>query len=221
MRPAHPTLRRLNAEWQELAGAPVPPGWRTETPLSRAGDLATVLTSVRAAPDAVLGALLRCADATAYRVVLQAMLGRIVLDAARDPSHDLDDYVAELWLAIATYPLGRRPARIAANLALDTRKQVGRSRPFPLVDPARLADRAREPGQAGSSPAGLLLSRARRTALITLDTERALRLIYTEGLGTRQAAAVLGVAPAALRQRSARAVRRLAAHARDLREAIA
>lgn len=192
-----------------------------EAPLSGADDLAEALASVQAAPDAVLGALLRCGDALAHRVVLQAMLGRAVLDAARDPSHDFDDYVAELWLRIATYPLARRPIRIAANLALDTRKRVrGRKEVHP-VDPARLLHLVQVSDEDGSAPADLLLTQAQRTALITATTERALRLIYTEGLDTRQAAAVLGVAPAALRQRCARAVRRLAAHAHDLQEAIA
>lgn len=213
-------MRRLNAEWQELARAPVPPCWCAEPPLCAAADLAGVLASVRDAPDVVLGALLRCGDATAHRLVLQAMLGRAVLDAARDPSHDLDDYVAELWLGIATYPLARRPARIAANLALDARKRVrGRNRIHP-IDPVTLTNSAQDAYEDGSSAASLL-AQAQRAALITATTERALRLIYTEGLDTRQAAAVLGVAPAALRQRCARAVRHLASHARELREAIA
>ncbi|MCW5951072.1 MAG: hypothetical protein KIT69_02275, partial [Propionibacteriaceae bacterium] len=184
-------------------------------------DLAGVLASVRAAPDAVLAALLRCGDATAHRVVLQTMLGRAVLDAARDPLHDLGDYVAELWLGIATYPLSRRPSRIAANLALDTRKRVRGRRLVRPVDPVRLANSVQRADDADPSLAGLVLAEAHRAALITADTERALRLVYTEGLGTGQAAAVLGVAPAALRQRCARAVRRLAAHARELQEAIA
>lgn len=221
MRPGHPTLRRLNAEWQELASAPVPPGWLTEPPLVHAADLAEVLASVRAAPDAVLGALLRCGDATAHRTVLQSMLGRAVLDAARDPSHDLDDYVAELWLRIATYPLLRRPTRIAANLALDARKQVRGRDPIDPRDPARLADSAQPSVEACHASADLLLAQARCAALITVKAERALRLVYAEGLDTYQAAAVLGIAPAALRQRCARAVRRLAAHSQDLQEAIA
>jgi DNA-directed RNA polymerase specialized sigma24 family protein len=220
MRSSHPTLRRLNAEWQKLAEAPVPSCWGSEPPLAEAADLAGVLASVRAAPDVVLGALLRCGDATAHRVVLQAMLGGVVLDAARDPLHDLDEYVAELWLRIATYPLVRRPGRIAANLVLDTRKRV-RGRLVPPVDPAELAGSAQGAEDAGPSPADLVLAEARRAALITAETERALRLVYTEGLATGQAAIVLGVAPAALRQRCSRAVRRLAAHSRELLEAIA
>lgn len=219
MRRVHPTVSRLNAEWQEAGRAPVPPEWQAESALAAAFCVADVLDSVPADPDAVLGALLRAGDATAHRVVLQAMLGRAVLDAARDPSHDLDDYVAELWLRIATYPLARRPTRIAANLALDTRKRV-RDRPGPRpVDPAGFATLA-VAAETGPS-VRLLLTRARRSAVIDVAAERALHLVYAEGLDSRQAAGVLGVSPAALRQRCHRALRRLAAHAADLGEAIA
>ena len=147
----HPTLRRLNSEWAELARLPVPAKWTGEPALAGLIDLAGVLAAVRAEPDAILGALLRRGDSMAWRVVLQAMLGRAVRDAARDREHDLDDYVGELWLGIAGYPLHRRPARIAANLALDTAKRV-RSRPRAIpTDPARLAlVPARPAGRAGA-----------------------------------------------------------------------
>lgn len=229
MRSNHPTLRRLNVEWQEVAETPVPGRWRREAVLASAGTLADVLALVRPDPDTVMGALLRLRDGAAQRIVLQAMLGRAVLDAARDPLHDLDDYVAELWLGIATYPLARRPARIAANLALDARKRV-RGRPVPQpVDPARLialsASQAGDPGRRGRPPVGadvaVLLTRARRCGVITDAAERTLRLVYAEGLDPDQAAVVLGVTPAALRQRCHRALRRLASHAIALKEVAA
>lgn len=219
MRTIHPTLGRLNAEWQAMAGGPVPSRWRTEPVLAEQSDLAGVLASVRSDPDAVLGALLGHGDATAHRVVLQAMLGRMVLDALRDPAHDLDDYLAELWVRIATYPLTRRPGRIAANLALDTRKRVWAHRSVRPVDPASLAGVRADPPAA--SRLGLLLTRARRTAVIDAEMERALRLVFSDGLDCRTAAAELGITPSTLRQRCHRAVRRLAAHAADLQEAIA
>lgn len=216
MRPSHPTVRRLNAEWQELAGTAVPSSWRAEPALAGASDLAGILASVRGDPDAVLGALLRLGG-TAHRVVLQAMLGCMVLAAGRDRRHDLDDYLAELWLGIAAYPLARRPTRIAANLALDVRKRVRRAS-VPPVDVARLV--LVTPAQAGAG-AALLLARARRIAVIDAEAERALRLVYGEGLDTRRAASVLGVTPAALRQRCHRALRRLAATIPDAKELLA
>ena len=212
MRPSHPTVRRLNAEWQELAGTAVPSSWRAEPALAGASDLAGILASVRGDPDAVLGALLRLGG-TAHRV----MLGCMVLAAGRDRRHDLDDYLAELWLGIAAYPLARRPTRIAANLALDVRKRVRRAS-VPPVDVARLV--LVTPAQAGAG-AALLLARARRIAVIDAEAERALRLVYGEGLDTRHAASVLGVTPAALRQRCHRALRRLAATIPDAKELLA
>lgn len=215
----HPTLRRLNAEWALLSGQPPPPGWEAEPVLTGRPDLAAVLGSVRERPDPVLAALLRQGDATACRVVLQAMLGRVVLDAARDRLHDLDDYVGELWLRIAGYPLQRRPARIAANLALDTAKRVrARGRGIP-VDPARLVGLA-QPHRDAAERAALVLARARRAELIDDGSLAALRLVYTRGVESAEAAALLGVTPAALRQRCHRAVRRLAAHADHLGEAV-
>lgn len=215
----HPSLRRLNAEWAELAVLAVPAEWRAEPALAAHRDLAGVLAAIRLRPDEVLGALLRRADPTARRVVLQAMLGRAVRDAVRDREHDLDDYLGELWLGIAGYPLQRRPARIAANLALDAAKRVrARTRATP-TDPARLTlvpDDGREPGRR----AALLLARARRVALLDEPSHAALRLVYADGVAPSRAADLLGITPAVLRQRCHRAARRLAAHADDLRDVV-
>ncbi len=212
----HPTLRRLNADWAVLAGQGLPPGWAGEPALH--GELVgDVLVAVRDGPDAVFAALLRCGDPLARRVVLQAMLGRVVRDAARDREHDLDDYVAELWLCISGYPLSRRPARIAANLALDTAKRVrARTRAVP-VDPVRLAALP-APSRGPRERAGLVLARARRADLLDQASHAALALVYTRGLSGGEAARLLGLSPAALRQRCSRAVQRLAAHADDLVE---
>ncbi len=215
----HPTLGRLNSEWAELARLPVPAGWTAEPALAGLTDRAGVLAAIRADPDAVLAALLRREEPTAWRVVLQAMLGRAVRDAARDREHDLDDYLGELWLGIAGYPLHRRPARIAANLALDAAKRV-RARPRAIpVDPARLALVRARPAEPARS-AALLLARARRAALLDAPSHVALRLVYADGLSGDRAAVLLGVTPAALRQRCHRAVRRLAAHAEVLGEGV-
>ena len=83
--------------------------------------------AVRADPDAVFAALLTEAAAgqpIAARVVLQAMLGKVVRLAQAHPDVGVDEFVSALWCRIRTYPLARRPPRIAANLALDTRKDV-------------------------------------------------------------------------------------------------
>jgi DNA-directed RNA polymerase specialized sigma24 family protein len=85
-----------------------------------------------AAKDAVLGALLARArvEPLAGRVVLEAILPglkrtaeRVILDA-----HDREELwqllLACVWEQIRTYPLERRPGRIAANLLLDTRRRA-------------------------------------------------------------------------------------------------
>jgi DNA-directed RNA polymerase specialized sigma24 family protein len=145
------------------------------------------------------------------------MLGRLVRDAARDREHDLDDYVGELWLCISGYPLARRPVRIAANLALDTAKRVrARSRAVP-VDPARLG-LLPAPSRGPGERVGLVLARARRADLLDQPSHAALALVYRSGLPGEEAARLLGLSPAALRQRCRRAVQRLAAYAEDLME---
>jgi hypothetical protein len=145
--------------------------------------------------------------------VLQAMLGRIVLDAARDRIHGVDDYVGELWLVIACYPLARRPSRIAANLALDTRKRVWHRTPA-VADgaPATSAVPALHP----SEELDHVLRNARRQHVIDPATESVLRLVYSDGLRSEEAAGRLGVSSAVVRQRCHRGIRRLAVRAGDL-----
>ncbi|PKQ23469.1 MAG: hypothetical protein CVT65_07930 [Actinobacteria bacterium HGW-Actinobacteria-5] len=108
---ARRALVALNDEWRSLAvrGAP---GWgRREPALAAASDLAGVLALIRAQPDPVLAALLRlgaAGDRLAHRVVLQTMLGKLVLLCTGRPDL-LPEAISELWLAIAEYPLARRP----------------------------------------------------------------------------------------------------------------
>ncbi|MEN0072484.1 MAG: sigma factor-like helix-turn-helix DNA-binding protein [Propionicimonas sp.] len=215
----HPTLRRLNREWDLLAAVPPPGHWSDEAELAGAESLGAVLASIREAPDEVLAALLRIGDPPARRVVLQALLGWAMRASARDRDLDLDDYLGELWLGIANYRLDRRPSRIAANLTLDARKRVRARTPAVPVDPTRLGGLA-DRGPGSGAGASLLLDRARRVELLDEQSARALRLVYAHGLAHAEAAALLGTTPAALRQRCHRAVRRLAAHAADLRAAV-
>lgn len=218
-----PILAHLNREWQRLADAQIPPEWAAH-PAIGTGPLAELPNRVRASPDLVLGFLLgrvRAGETLAGRVVLQVMLGRLVNDARRDPEHCLDDYVAQMWVVIATYPLSRRPTRIAANLALDVAKSVRRRTPAVPVDPHWLVGLAAA-GTAPEEPELLesVLVTARAGRLIDEATERTLRLVYQRGLRSTDAAAELGVTPAAVRWRCRRAVQRLAAHAGVLAELV-
>ena len=223
----------LNAEWAELAAdaARRPLDWCSSWPaLAGCASLDDVLGRVRERPDQVLYALLSlCAggDLLAGRVVLQAMLGKLVRMAAVDTQAGLDDYVGALWLRIRTYPTAERPERIAANLALDTLKTVhGHSRtprgievtPYPpsaFVD--RLWDRA-EP-LADELAARRVITTAARLGLINADTEAVLTSVYADGLSGTSAAARHGKSPGAIRVQCHTAVRRLAQHARLLADA--
>lgn len=214
-------LNRLNTEWANLASTEAPASWAQAEPVLPSTTLGDVLAMIRLAPDDLLSALLRIGagrDVVAQRVVLQAMLPRIVLDAAADHVGGFDEYVSELWVSIADYPLTRRPARIAANLALDTRKRVRRRTRHVPVDPGDLLTVPAPEAEPGGLDA--VLTAARRAALIDAGTERTLRLVYSDGLRSDQAAALLGTTPAALRQSCSRAVRRLAAHAAQLADAV-
>ena len=93
--------------------------------------LGDVLAAVSRDPDPVLGALIRESlggSVSAARTVLQAMLGKVVLMAQTDPAAGVHDYIAAMWERIRTYPIDRRPAHIAANLALDARKLARREK---------------------------------------------------------------------------------------------
>ncbi|MFT4296037.1 MAG: hypothetical protein QM582_11565 [Micropruina sp.] len=212
MSPSHdPCLRSLNAEWSRLQALPVPSDWPTP-----ASTLGAVLAGVPDDPDARLGALLRLqagGDQLAGRVVLQSMLGMLVRMAARDARHGAGDYVAECWLQIVGYPLGNRPTRIVANLALDTRRAVrAGDDPRPLLGLAGLPER--------STPTALdvpgLVRAATRLGLIDRDAGACLYAVYGMGLPSHEAADRLRISPALVRWRNARSIRRLAPHAATL-----
>ena len=120
----------LDREWCELVhdhGEAVARWAHRHDVLAPYGSLEQVLSAARLNSDPVLVALLTevsVGDQLAGRVVLQALIGRMVRMAQRDARASIDDYLAQLWCMINTYPLTRRPARIAANLSMDTMKAV-------------------------------------------------------------------------------------------------
>jgi DNA-directed RNA polymerase specialized sigma24 family protein len=199
----------LNREWTALAGTPVA-GWADGEPaLAGVELLGDVLDAIRRSPDPVLAALLRhgtAGDEPARRAVLQTMLGKLVRLCARRPD-TLGEAVSELWLAIADYPLARRPHWIAANRAFTVQRRLARpatDRPVADLDvPAAAAERG----------AGATLAEARDLGLIDECTHRTLWTVYVAGLSSAQAADVLGTSAEAVRWRCSWALRRLARHA--------
>lgn len=217
----------LNTEWEDLVDLTrgCLPCWAGHPALLGCRDLDDVLLAIRGAPDAVLLALLdaaRAGDELAPRVVLQAMLPKMVLMARRDRSAGVEDYVAQLWCVVRAYPVDRRRARVAANLALDTLKHVSRER---RAGPSLLADVAAEAeieavvaygSGALRSEAARLLASAQELALVDPQTGAILRTVYLDGLSSREAADRHGGTAEMVRYRCSRAVRHLARHATEL-----
>lgn len=204
------------------------------TPLSSATSLSSaasptlgdVLESVSGDPDSVLGGLIAAClggDSLAGRVVVQAMLPKMILMARRDAEHDLGAYLAALWERVQTYPLQRRPQRVAANLALDTlklvKRQSTRAKAAVLVTdwaaPAGLAS-AEEVAHRGRGGAARVLSRAAALGVIDDHAREVLSVVYLDGRSAVQAGRELGLSPEVMRARCSRAVRRLRSHAPEL-----
>lgn len=225
----------LDVEWAGMAGeAGAVSGWAERHLVLRGCvDLGDVLGLVRGGPDEVLGALLResrAGSVVAARVVLQAMLGKVVLLARADPSVGVDGFVAAMWERIRTYPIERRPRHIAANLALDARKwarrEVGgwrRVTPWPpgagfadVVDRQRARECLDHGGDLALLTAGEVIEAAVELELIDPGAGDLLRAVYADGGSSAAAARSLGTSPAAVRWRCGRAVRRLAGHREEL-----
>lgn len=210
-------MDRIDREWGDLSHELV--AW--DAGGRRARD---VLDDVAADPDGVLGWLIaqtQAGDALAGRIVCQAMLPKLILMAGRDPRAGLDDYLAQLWLRIGSYPLDRRRERIAANLALDTLKAIRqeyRSLPSPVEqDELERQLPPSPPVEFGEElSARRVLRGAGRLGLLDDFTSRVLLAVYVEGLSSQEAAARFGSTAGSIRWRCSRAVRLLARHADEL-----
>lgn len=196
------------------------------------------LAAVQLTSDAGLRALLTEAstgDQLAARVVLQAMLGRMVRMALRDPKAGIDDYLSALWCQIQTYPLASRPDRIAANLSMDTFKSLRNDQRWlhraevliwaPQMFLDEFAQGARvtwnlDGTEFDNEMSGDDILQAGRTRqLIDAPTQALLESVYLDGLDHRDVSQRHGSTPGSVRVRCSRAVRRLAAHARHLVDA--
>ena len=224
-------LDRLEREWQALARGALPARSRTwgryEPALAAFASPDALIRFLHSrAPglekDAILSALLARArtDPLAARVVLQALLPglkglarRIFLDA--DEAAQLWQLLfASSWEQIRTYPLERRPRRIAANLLLDTMRAT-------LDELARERRRRRElpaaalVAGAAAAPAGdveTLLARAVGAAAISADEAELILRTRIDEAPLSTVAREFGVSYNVLRVRLQRAERRLLLH---------
>ena len=202
-------LGALEAEWRSFAdgsSARVLRWAELDRALLGCRGADAVLARIRREPDAVLAALLRLGqggDQLALLVVLKAMLGKLVRLSAGRPDV-LVEAVSEMWVAMAEYPVARRPRSIAANLSWTVSRCI---RASPRCPSAALAA---EPSAALPDPdASATLADARRLGLIDEHAHRTLWTVYVAGLTSYQAAAVLDTTPELVRWRCSRAIRRL------------
>jgi hypothetical protein len=233
-------LESLDREWCELVRChrTAVVRWGQHELLAPCRSLDDVLSLAKLNPDAILGALLTevsAGDQLAGRVVLQAMLGRMARMAQRDPRSSLDDYLARLCCVINSYPLGRRPVRIAANLSLDTLKAVSQDRRWlqrgdvlllPSLEPL---EQLLKPTALDGSPCDSVtpvdvevrqvLDASGSLQLIEDFDVTLLRCVYADGMTGSQAARRLRISPSSVRVRCSKAVRRLSAHAVELTDA--
>jgi len=147
LEPTSHLSRRLNADWDRLTADRRVAARLARHPLAGHTDLRALLAASggdRSVPmpeaDAVLAEVVREAatDDLAARVALQRVLPGVVRIAGRrtqsrpELRQDLfEELVSTAWLAIRTYPLARRPVKIAVNILRDTEYRQ-------CVRPARL-----------------------------------------------------------------------------------
>ena len=234
-------VEALDREWRELMRAhhgTVSRWADRHEALAPYRSLEEVLSVARRHSDPILSALLievSAGDQIAARMVLQALIGRMVRMAQRDPRGSIDDYLAWLWCVINSYPLSRRPVRIAANLSMDTLQAVSRERRWlgrgdvTLYPSAESLEQLLGPaGLDGSSydfapPVDVEVQNVLEasTSLSLIDDADAalLHSIYAEGVSGGQAARRFYLSAGTVRVRCSKAVRRLAAHAVELADA--
>jgi DNA-directed RNA polymerase specialized sigma24 family protein len=233
----------LDREWCELVRnedeAVARWGDRHEV-LAPYSSLDDVLSGTRLNSDSVLAALLTefsAGDQLAGRVVLQALIGRMVCMAERDPRASVDDYLARLWCVIGSYPLKRRPVRIAANLSMDTLKAISREHRWlgrvdvTLWPSSESLEEILEPTGLDGSPydspppvdveVQRVLVASSMLRLIGDSDASLLRSIYADGMSSTQAARQFHTSAGMVRVRCSKVVRQLATHAVGLADAAA
>lgn len=167
--------------------------------------------------------------------MLQAVIGRMVRMAQRDPRAGIDDYLAQLWCVINSYPLQRRPVRIAANLSMDTLKAVSREHRWigrdeitlwpssesleELLSPAGLDGSRSDSPQAADVEARRVLEAGSLLRLLDNSSAALLQSVYVDGMTGAQAARRLRISAVTVRVQCSKVVRELAAHAVELAEA--
>lgn len=200
--------------------------WAQTSPaLSTFGDLHQMLVHVHrrghpASSDAVLAALASLAptDDLAARALLQALLpGLKALTHSfgwrGDHQETAAAVVAACWERIRTYPINRRPRRIAANILLDTRQRVIRQYNGAICGADETDPEEVVPEHAADHPAVELLGHvgdALRRRCLDPDEARLILLTRLADVPLSRLAESSGRRPETLRRRRRAAEARLA-----------
>jgi DNA-directed RNA polymerase specialized sigma24 family protein len=218
----------LERDWRRLVRGLLPERLRAwaqgEPPLAAFAEPARLIGFLRspaqaASKDAVLRPLVRIArdEPLAARVVLEALapgltrLAERVIFDERDRDELWALILEHAWQQIRSYPLERRPSKIAANLILETRRAAlteftldrRRRRDLP---PRPLTERATAPAGADVEK---LLARAIAAGAISADEAELILQTRIDELPLRQLAAEQGIAYHTLNVRRLRAERHL------------
>ena len=210
------TLRGLADQWLEIADKP---HRFTDCPA-----LSTIETPRQAAwcctnSDACCAELILAAqrgDAIAGLCLLVALWPRLVKLARRDKKHTIDDYLANAWVRIMTFPSSRMRSRLLANLALDCLKSLSRSwarqhreLPLPFFEPTSL-----HPPESPDTAA--IIQEGVRLRLVSQETAGVLTSVYLDGLSGREAAAKHKMSETAVRYRCSYGTKKLRSRAQEL-----
>lgn len=228
---------KLDDEWVEVvvwAGAAgVPARWAAEdealAPFAAGLDVLVAATEDRAtsaeAKDRVLSALARrvAVDEVAVRTLVQVLLPGARALARRlgwmgPPAVCAGLVVPELWARVRTYPVERRPARVAANVLADVAHVLlgseGQSKvelvPLDDIDEADLVAEAEEVRVAADELLGVLAA-AVAAGWLSAHAARLIATTRVFDVSCAEVAATEGIAPQSVRRRRQRAEAALAA----------
>jgi len=198
-------VAQLNCEWEDIRFERAE--WLTPSP-----SLDEVLTSIRFNSDRVLTDLIMACHMghpQAGRIIVQALLPKLILMSRTYPCPSVEHLVSALWIRISTYRPDRRPTSVAANLTLDAKKDVVKEdREIPVL-PFLTA--------VNDMTADKVLTTARSLRLATEESLAIVEKVYVDELPRNQVAQLLDMTDEALRRRCSDTVRRL----RDNRELLA
>jgi len=227
---------RLDDEWPAVvraaAAAGVPARWAVEdealAPFAAGLDVLVAATEDRAvsaaAKDRVLVAL---AGRAAVDEVAARTLVQVLLPGGRALAHRFGWLgsacaglvVAELWAGVRTYPVHRRPGRVAANVLADIGKTLLHSEGRPPVELVPLdevdeADLVAE-GHVGAGELLSVLAAAVGGGWFPVRSARLIAVTRVLGVSCAEVAAAEGVAVQSVRRRRLRAEAALAGGVRS------